>query len=107
MKIENNIKVLLFLYILIYQKLQHPQSTRSKKKEEVLDDVREEKAVGTIATVKDVLGRTGSRGGVIQVSKYIMQNNSIFICINKYPIYRYALYLLMRKQKTHVPLFVT
>ena len=45
--------------------------SKAKKKEEVSDEIVEEKSVGTLATVKDVLGRTGSRGGVIQVSSFV------------------------------------
>jgi hypothetical protein len=47
---------------------------QSKKanKEEVSETVMEEKSAGTLAAVKEVLGRTGSRGGIVQVRSILL-----------------------------------
>lgn len=61
-----------YVLFLSYTNPIYYSQSKSKKKEEVSDEIVEEKTVGTHATVKDVIGRTGSRGGVIQVSVYIL-----------------------------------
>ncbi len=58
----------------------HRQSkAKGKKSDETVEEVVEEQAVGTIAVVKEVVGRTGSRGGVTQVRHHLVNYFECFL----------------------------